>query len=105
MPQPLAERQSNSSQQTIQVVPGSIVESVHLAWTGTGIEDNYGRGMMLFDRDAEDFRMRTVMELYRREISHEQMQKFEGYMAEIFEALGMDLNAPATYETPQRFVQ
>ena len=60
---------------------------------------------MLFDRDAEDFRMRTVMELYRREISHEQMQKFEGYMAEIFEALGMDLNAPATYETPQRFVQ
>src|SRR3979411_1011345 len=33
------------------------------------------------------------------------MQKFEGYMAEILTTLGMNLNTPATYETPQRFVQ
>jgi len=45
------------------------------------------------------------MELQRREISQEQMRKFEGYMAEIFDALGMDLNTPATEETPQRFVR
>ena len=60
---------------------------------------------MLFDRDVEDFNLHTMMELQRREISQEQMQKFEGYMAEIFDALGMDLNTPATEETPQRFVR
>ncbi|TMD02997.1 MAG: hypothetical protein E6J11_00180 [Chloroflexi bacterium] len=61
--------------------------------------------MMLFDRDVEDFNLHTMMELQRREISQEQMRKFEGYMAEIFDALGMDLNTPATEETPQRFVR
>ena len=60
---------------------------------------------MLFDRDVEDFNLHTMMELQRREISPEQMRKFEGYMAEIFDALGMDLNTPATEETPQRFVR
>jgi len=60
---------------------------------------------MLFDRDVEDFNLHTMMELQRREISQEQMRKFEGYMAEIFDALGMDLNTPATEETPQRFVR
>jgi len=60
---------------------------------------------MVFDRDVEDFNLHTMMELQRREISQEQMRKFEGYMAEIFDALGMDLNTPATEETPQRFVR
>ena len=60
---------------------------------------------MLFDRDGEDFNLHTMMELHRREISQEQMRKFEGYMAEIFDALGMDLGTPATEETPQRFVR
>jgi GTP cyclohydrolase IA len=61
--------------------------------------------MMLFDRDVEDFTLHTMLELQHCEISHEQMRKFEGYMAEIFDALGMDLNMPATEETPQRFVR
>jgi len=49
--------------------------------------------------------MRKVMELRSRDVSHEQMQKFEGYVAEIFAAFGLDLKTPATEETPRRFLQ
>jgi GTP cyclohydrolase IA len=59
---------------------------------------------MLFDRDEDDTLIRNGMNLRRREISGEQMRKFEGYMTEIFEAFGMDVHTPATYETPQRFL-
>jgi GTP cyclohydrolase I len=38
-------------------------------------------------------------------ISDEQMQKLEGYAAEILSALGMDLDRPATAETPRRFIR
>jgi GTP cyclohydrolase I len=51
----------------------------------------------------EDFR--NGMELQHRQVSPEEMRKFEGYMAEIFTAFGMDLNTPATVETPERFVR
>ncbi len=47
---------------------------------------------------------RVTLELYRRQISDEQKQKFEVYIAEIFTALGLDLDTAATRETPQRFV-
>lgn len=57
------------------------------------------------DQDLEDFNIQTVMELQHREISSEQIRKFEGYMAEIFEAFGMDLNTPSTYETPRRYLK
>jgi GTP cyclohydrolase I len=59
---------------------------------------------MLFDRDEDDTLIRSAMNLRHREISTEQMRKFEGYMTEIFEAFGMDVHTPATYETPQRFL-
>ncbi len=47
----------------------------------------------------------AAMELNRRQVSEEQLQKFEGYMAEIFTVLGLDLNTPATVDTPRRFVR
>ena len=55
------------------------------------------------DRDEQAFEM--SMELKRRKISEERVREFEGYMAKIFSALGMDLNTPGTVETPRRFVQ
>jgi GTP cyclohydrolase IA len=58
----------------------------------------------LFDDDI-DQNIRRAMELHQRSVSREQMQKFAGYMAEIFEAFGLDLNTPGTEETPQRFVE
>lgn len=58
----------------------------------------------MFDDDI-DQNIRRAMELHQRSVSREQMQKFAGYMAEIFEAFGLNLNTPGTEETPQRFVE
>ena len=60
---------------------------------------------MLVYTDADDRDFEAAMQLHRRQLSDEQIKKFEGYAAEIFTALGMDLNTPATRETPQRFVR
>ncbi len=43
--------------------------------------------------------------LGRRQVSNEQMRKFESYAAEIFSAFGMNLDAPGTADTPRRFIQ
>ncbi len=49
--------------------------------------------------------LEAAMELNRRQVSEGQLRKFESYMAEIFAAMGLDLNTPATVDTPRRFVQ
>lgn len=46
-----------------------------------------------------------VADIQHRHISDAQWQQFEGYMAEIFTAFGMDLDTPATRTTPQRFIR
>ncbi len=55
--------------------------------------------------DKDELEYRAGLELQRRKISTEQMSRFEGYVAEIFSALGMELDTPATRETPRRFIQ
>src|SRR5437762_8216713 len=47
----------------------------------------------------------TAMQLHQRSLSGEQIQKFEKYIAEIFGAVGMDLDTPATRDTPRRFMR
>jgi GTP cyclohydrolase I len=47
----------------------------------------------------------SAVDLKHREISAEQIHRFEGYAAEIFAALGMDLKTPSTVDTPRRFIQ
>jgi len=59
----------------------------------------------LFNQDEDELNMHRAMELRRRSISNEQMQKFESYIAEIFGTFGLDLRTPATEATPQRFLQ
>lgn len=59
----------------------------------------------MFNSDIDDQELRAAMEPRRRKISEEQMRKFEGYVAEMFAAFGMDLDTPATRTTPQRFVR
>ena len=56
-----------------------------------------------FEADERDFV--ESMELNRRKVSVEQTKKFETYAAEIFTAFGMDLNTPATADTPRRFIR
>jgi len=40
-----------------------------------------------------------------RNIQAEQWQRFEGYMAEIFAAMGMPTSSPSTMDTPRRFLR
>jgi GTP cyclohydrolase I len=40
-----------------------------------------------------------------REVSPEQWLRFRGYVAEIFDAFGMDLETPGTRSTPERYLQ
>ncbi len=54
---------------------------------------------------VHDFDGELAMELHRRQVSDEQLRTFEGYVAEIFTAFGLDLDAPGTRETPQRFIR
>lgn len=60
---------------------------------------------MALERNLDDEEWRLAMALRRRHLSEEQQKRFEGYMAEIFTAMGLDLNTPATHETPQRFIR
>ncbi|MGE5074209.1 MAG: GTP cyclohydrolase I [Anaerolineae bacterium] len=55
--------------------------------------------------DPDDHDYVTSMRLQARDVPDEQFQKFEGYMAEIFSAFGMDVNTPSTVDTPRRFIK
>jgi GTP cyclohydrolase IA len=44
-------------------------------------------------------------EVAPRKIPEAQWRRFEGYMGEIFEAFGMDLETPGTVRTPERFLR
>ncbi len=52
----------------------------------------------------DDFDVEELQQLNRRNITDEQKKKFEGYIAEILTAYGLDLNTPSTHETPRRFL-
>jgi GTP cyclohydrolase IA len=53
----------------------------------------------------EESDLYVSMDMNRRGISELQMHKFEGYVAEIFTALGLDLETPGTKDTPHRYLQ
>ena len=55
--------------------------------------------------ESDEQELEAAMQLHRRQISTETIQKFEGYATEIFAALGMDLDTPATQNTPRRFIR
>ena len=57
------------------------------------------------DISVDDLSIDELMQLNKRNITPEDQKRFEGYMAEIFTALGMDLNTPSTHETPRRFLE
>jgi GTP cyclohydrolase I len=46
-----------------------------------------------------------IARMQKRQISAEQISRFESYAAELFTALGLDLNTDATQATPRRFIQ
>jgi GTP cyclohydrolase I len=48
---------------------------------------------------------RAELGIRHPQIPTEQLRKLEGYAAEIFRTFGMDLDTPATRETPRRFIR
>ena len=60
---------------------------------------------MDFRDDLDDFDIRDSLQLQTRHISKETFDKFEGYIAEVFSAYGMDLDSPSTKDTPHRFIK
>lgn len=60
---------------------------------------------MFSDLNREDEHTSEVIQLHHRQVSEEQMRKYEGYMAEIFTAFGLNLGTPGTHETPQRYIR
>src|SRR5687767_12629889 len=60
---------------------------------------------MHLHNNQNDIEYLTAMRLQTRMISDEQIQKFESYASEIFSALGLDLDTPATKDTPRRFIK
>lgn len=58
---------------------------------------------MAFEYDDQEYI--EAIKLRQRNISEDQVQRFEGYMAEIFSAFGMDLETASTQETPKRFIK
>src|SRR5712691_4263199 len=61
--------------------------------------------MLYQDRDDENLDIQVAMRLRPRHISEEQMRKFENDMSDILTAFGLDLDTPATRDTPRRFLR
>ena len=61
--------------------------------------------MSLLSLNGSGHRSETDLDVRKRAISPDQLTRFEGYAAEIFAALGMDMNSPSTADTPRRFVR
>ena len=60
---------------------------------------------MNLHNDPYDIEYHEAMGLRMRKLSDAQIYTFESYAAEIFSALGLDLNTPATKDTPRRFIK
>jgi GTP cyclohydrolase I len=60
---------------------------------------------MILKNDNDNEHLSKSMCLQTRQISEEELRKYQGYMSEIFSAFGMDMNSPATVETPERFIR
>jgi GTP cyclohydrolase I len=61
--------------------------------------------LMALDEERNQTDPVAVMDLHRRDVSPEQLRRFEDYAAEMFSAFGMDLDSTATVDTPRRFVR
>jgi len=57
------------------------------------------------DHEHETREDLSNMGVSSRHVSADRMRQFEGYMAEILSAFGMDPDTPATRDTPRRFLR
>lgn len=59
---------------------------------------------MNLHNDPDDIEYNTAMRLHARQISDAQLHRLEECATEILSTLGLDLNTPATKDTPRRFI-
>ena len=57
------------------------------------------------NQEEDNLDMQVAMRLHPRHISEEQWRKFEKDMSTILSAFGLDLDTPATRDTPGRFLR
>lgn len=60
---------------------------------------------MNLHNDPDDIEYSAAMRLHTRQISDEQLHRLEDCATEILSTLGLDLNTPATKDTPRRFIK
>ena len=60
---------------------------------------------MILHDNPNDIEYGTAMRLQIRATTEQPFHKFEGYAAEIFSAMGLDLNTLATKDMPRRFIK
>jgi len=60
---------------------------------------------MSHDHEHESREYPSKLAANRRHVPEDRMRQFEGYMAEILSAFGMDPDTPATLDTPRRFLR
>ena len=60
---------------------------------------------MILHDNPNDIEYGTAMRLQIRATTEQQFHKFEGYAAEIFSEMGLDLNTLATKDMPRRFIK
>ncbi len=63
------------------------------------------RNVIALHDELDGLRRGVDQQLRPRSVSPEDWLRFEGYVAEIFAAFGMDLETPGTAETPARFLR
>lgn len=63
------------------------------------------KSTMNTNNDPGAIEFQAAMKLNPRHIDDEGFAKLEGHAAEILSALGLDLNTPATRDTPRRFIR
>jgi GTP cyclohydrolase I len=68
-------------------------------------ERRSGEGSMAPMRAGDPEESTLWEHLVPRDVSEEDWNRFEGNVAEIFSAFGMDLDTPGTEETPRRFLK
>src|SRR5215831_5575053 len=61
--------------------------------------------MFYRDQDGDHADIREAMHLRSRHITEEQMRKFENDVSAVLTAFGLDLDTPATRDTPRRFLR
>jgi GTP cyclohydrolase IA len=70
-----------------------------------GVQRARNTDVRVGDKEDIDVKNSSISDVGRKQLSSQERARFEGYMAEIFSRLGMDLDSEPCKRTPHRWVQ